>query len=77
MLEKPFGRDFEETSLMVQGIYETFEPEDIFLMDHYLGKRGVAQILPFTSHNRHFMLHDMMGQIKDVQINMFETEDCK
>jgi glucose-6-phosphate 1-dehydrogenase len=77
VLEKPFGRDFDEVSTMVQGIYETFEPTDVFLMDHYLGKRGVAQILPFTFHNRHFMRHDIAGQVKEVKVNMFETEDCR
>ena len=60
VLEKPF--DFDEVSTM-QGIHETFEPTDVFLMDHYLGKRGVAQILPFTFHNRHFM-HDIAGQVR-------------
>lgn len=47
VLEKPFGSDKESANHLVQGVAKYFREEEIYLVDHYLAKSVVKQILPF------------------------------
>lgn len=47
VLEKPFGSDQASSQKMATDIYKYYVEEDIFRVDHYLGKSVVKEILPF------------------------------
>lgn len=45
VVEKPFGTDLESAKLLNGLLTENFREEDIFRMDHYLGKEFIQNIL--------------------------------
>lgn len=47
VLEKPFGSDQASSQKMAVDIYKFYVEEDIYRVDHYLGKSVVKTILPF------------------------------
>ena len=47
MMEKPFGRDLESAEALSAELGEYFDENEIYRIDHYLGKTVVKQILPF------------------------------
>ncbi|KAK3102913.1 hypothetical protein FSP39_014914 [Pinctada imbricata] len=51
-LEKPFGSDTNSAKEMAEGIGTFFKEEEIYRVDHYLGKSVVKQILPFRLKNK-------------------------
>jgi len=52
LLEKPFGSDLESAVTLHKELSQYLKEEEIYHIDHYLGKRGVRQILPFRNANR-------------------------
>lgn len=74
VLEKPFGRDLESATELASAITESLKEEEIFRVDHYLGKPGVQQIEPFLVANQAELVKHSLASI---DIAMFETEDCK
>lgn len=51
VLEKPFGRDQESAEQLAQKVAEYLEEDEVYRIDHYLGKTGVQQIVPFKENN--------------------------
>lgn len=47
VLEKPFGEDFDSAKDLSDTLSTYFTEEEIYRIDHYLGKTTVKQILPF------------------------------
>ncbi|SBS97019.1 glucose-6-phosphate 1-dehydrogenase, putative [Plasmodium ovale curtisi] len=74
LLEKPFGNDLESFKLLSKQILENFNEQQIYRIDHYLGKDMVSGLmkLKFTNTfllslmNRHF--------IKCIKITLKETK---
>lgn len=52
VLEKPFGHDFLSAQQLATELGSFFQEEEMYRVDHYLGKQAVAQILPFRDQNR-------------------------
>ncbi len=52
VLEKPFGTDYESAKDLNQSLQEVFSEEQIYRIDHYLGKETVQNILAFRFANR-------------------------
>eukprot|EP00667_Euglena_gracilis_P002742 EG_transcript_2747 len=52
VLEKPFGSDYDSALDLVQRLSEFLREEEIYRIDHYLGKESVSQIVPFRVLNR-------------------------
>lgn len=52
VLEKPFGSDHRSAVKMAEEIAKFYKEEEIYRVDHYLGKSIVKQILPFRDANR-------------------------
>ena len=47
VLEKPFGHDSGSARLLVTKMAENFDEDELYRIDHYLGKAIVKLILPF------------------------------
>jgi glucose-6-phosphate 1-dehydrogenase len=52
VLEKPFGEDLESALALNRSLHEQWSEEQIFRIDHYLGKETVQNVLVFRFANR-------------------------
>ncbi|MEK6616272.1 MAG: hypothetical protein AABZ32_09205, partial [Bacteroidota bacterium] len=77
VIEKPFGENEKSARDMLAIIEENFEEEDVYLLDHYLGKESVQSILSMRYTNS-IINHLLKGElIKYIQINAFEPYGVK
>lgn len=51
IIEKPFGRDLVSARQLNQTVLKVFEEENVYRIDHYLGKETVQNILVFRFGN--------------------------
>lgn len=72
IIEKPFGTDYESSKALNDEILEAFEPEDLYRIDHYLGKEMVQNILAFRFANP--MIEQVWNNqfISNIQITLSE-----
>lgn len=73
VIEKPFGSDFESAKELNQLLYQQFSEEQIFRIDHYLGKETVQNILAFRFANALFEPIWNKNYIDHIQITAAET----
>jgi len=73
IVEKPFGSDFNSSKRLDKELHNYLEEEQIFRIDHYLGKETVQNILMFRFANTIFEPIWNYKYIDHVQINV--TED--
>lgn len=73
IVEKPFGRDLESAKKLNQEIHRYFDEDQIFRIDHYLGKETVQNIMAFRFAN--FIFGEMWGRnyVDHVQISALES----
>uniref|UniRef100_A0A8D0HSQ5 GDH/6PGL endoplasmic bifunctional protein n=1 Tax=Sphenodon punctatus TaxID=8508 RepID=A0A8D0HSQ5_SPHPU len=78
VLEKPFGHDYESAQQLATELGTFFLEEEMYRVDHYLGKQAVAHILPFRDHNRK-LLDPILNRhhVERVEIVLKETIDAK
>eukprot|EP00794_Sanderia_malayensis_P016792 gene16792-18487_t len=78
VLEKPFGHDQKSAKSLGEEILKYFKEEQIYRVDHYLGKQTVDEVLKFRANNYN-MLHRIWNNqfIESVEVVMKETVDCK
>lgn len=74
VVEKPFGRDLETAKSLDQQLHAVFAEDQIYRMDHYLGKETVQNILAFRFGNGIFEPLWNRKYIDHIQITMAETE---
>uniref|UniRef100_A0A3Q3SHY8 Hexose-6-phosphate dehydrogenase (glucose 1-dehydrogenase) n=1 Tax=Mastacembelus armatus TaxID=205130 RepID=A0A3Q3SHY8_9TELE len=55
VLEKPFGHDFRSAQVLASQLRGSLQDEEMYRIDHYLGKQVVAKILPFRIENKKFL----------------------
>lgn len=78
VLEKPFGSDLESAKSLAKEIEQYFAEEEIYRVDHYLGKTGVSQILNFRiQHQENYSRLWNRDHIKSIEIGLKEKDDCK
>jgi glucose-6-phosphate 1-dehydrogenase len=73
IMEKPFGTDLESAKILNAKIHEVFEEEQIFRIDHFLGKEAAQNILAFRFANGLFEPIWNRNFIDHVQIDIPET----
>ncbi|MEO6134723.1 MAG: glucose-6-phosphate dehydrogenase [Ginsengibacter sp.] len=73
VVEKPFGHDLESAKAMNQMLRKYFEEEQIYRIDHYLGKETVQNILALRFANSLFEPIWNRRYIDHVQITAAET----
>jgi glucose-6-phosphate 1-dehydrogenase len=73
VIEKPFGRDLASARQLNQEIQAVFQEEQVFRIDHYLGKETVQNITAFRFANRLWEPVWNEQHIDHVQITVAET----
>ncbi|GHS49653.1 glucose-6-phosphate 1-dehydrogenase [Helicobacter pylori] len=71
ILEKPLGHDLKTCKEIFKSISAFFKEEQIFRIDHYLGKKSVQNILELRLNNP--ILNILWDQISAVEICVYET----
>ena len=72
IIEKPFGRDLDSARQLNQILHQTFREDNIFRIDHYLGKEAVQNLLYFRFANTMFEPVWNRNYVNSVQILMAE-----
>ncbi|RNA35157.1 glucose-6-phosphate 1-dehydrogenase [Brachionus plicatilis] len=73
VLEKPFGKDTNSSNNLSAHLSKFFQEEEIFRIDHYLGKEMVQSILAFRFANQIFRRAWNRDSIESVLINFKEN----
>jgi glucose-6-phosphate 1-dehydrogenase len=73
IVEKPFGRDLATAQGMNRQIHSVFDEEQVYRIDHYLGKETVQNILAFRFANGIFEPIWNQRYVDHVQITVAES----
>jgi glucose-6-phosphate 1-dehydrogenase len=73
VIEKPFGHDYESAQTLNQQIRESFTEEEVYRIDHYLGKEMVQNIEVIRFANTLFEPIWNSRHIANIQITSSET----
>ena len=77
VLEKPFGEDLQSAQLLAKNLGQFLQEDEMYRVDHYLGKPGVTAIEEFRYANRQLDSIWNLNFIERVDIVMKETDDVK
>lgn len=72
MIEKPFGNDEASAQALQEKLNQSFNEDQIYRIDHYLGKENVQAILPFRYENDLFRERWNYQGIESIEISLLE-----
>lgn len=72
VIEKPFGHDLKSAQELNEIVSSVFRPDDIFRIDHYLGKETVQNLLALRFANQLYEPIWNANYVDHVQITMAE-----
>ena len=75
IIEKPFGRDLASAQALNKIVHSAFEEQQVYRIDHYLGKETAQNVLFFRFANAVFESVWDRSHIDNVQITVMETVD--
>jgi glucose-6-phosphate 1-dehydrogenase len=73
VIEKPFGSDLESARELNRRVHRYFDEQQVYRIDHYLGKETVQNLLVFRFANPIFESLWNRDRIQSVQITVAET----
>jgi glucose-6-phosphate 1-dehydrogenase len=73
VVEKPFGRDLDSALKLNKELHEGWREDQIYRMDHFLGKDTVQNLMVFRFANAMFESLWNREHVSSVQINVPET----
>jgi len=73
VIEKPFGRDLQSAQDLNRVVHQNFEEEQVYRIDHYLGKETVQNLLVFRFANALFEPQWNRDRIASVEITVAES----
>ncbi len=73
ILEKPFGTDLDSAKALDELLHTVFAEDQIFRIDHFLGKEDVQNILAIRFSNRLFEPVWCAEHVRNIQIDVPET----
>ncbi|MGO8869878.1 MAG: glucose-6-phosphate dehydrogenase [Acidimicrobiales bacterium] len=73
IMEKPFGIDLTSAKVLNDAVHRAFSPEQVYRIDHFLGKEAAQNILAFRFANGLFEPIWNRNHIDHVQIDVPET----
>jgi glucose-6-phosphate 1-dehydrogenase len=74
VFEKPFGQDMISAGSLLDSIYGYFQEDQVILIDHYLGKEAIQNLLILRFMNNLYEATLRSEYVQEIQITVSEKE---